>query len=186
MTTASPQVPATETRNCLRCGRKLRSAEAVARSYGAGCWAKVRKAERTADLSAWTPSQVEEARQAIEDGAVVPSTREGVFHVVSSDGTEVYRTHHNGCVCTNGLKTRQPRPCWHRCAVAIMTASQAPAAGLPTAPVALPCGTAPVAADVLSVLTDKLSAGGDILPVLTDVWTALESMGALAGAAAPF
>ena len=175
-----------ETRNCLRCGRKLRSAEAVARGYGEGCWRKVRKAAAEVDLSAWTESQIEDARQAIEDGAVVPSTREGVFHVVSSDGEEVHRTHRNGCNCENGLKTRQPRPCYHRCAVAIMTASQSPAAGLPTAPVALPCGTTPVAADVLSVLTDKLSAGGDILPVLTDVWTALEAMGALAGASAPF
>jgi hypothetical protein len=170
----------------LRCSRKLRSAEAVARGFGEGCWRKIRSAGRTADLSAWTASQVDEAQLAIEDGAVVPSNREGVFHVVSSDGAEVYRTHRNGCVCTNGLKTHQPRPCWHRCAVAIVTASQAPAAGLPTAPVALPCGTVPVAADVLSVLADELSAGGDILPVLTDVWTVLESMGALAGAGAPF
>ena len=142
-----------------------------------------REARRPLGLDA---AEVADARQAIEDGAVVPSTREGVFHVVSSDGTEVHRTAEHGCNCTNGLQTRPPRPCWHRCAVAIMTASQAPAAGLPTAPVALPCGTAPVAADVLSVLTDKLSAGGDVLPVLTDVWTALEAMGALAGAAAPF
>lgn len=177
----------TETRKCLGgCGRTLRSAEAVARGYGARCWAKIRKAAKTADLSQWTESQIEDARQAVEDGAVVRSTREGVFHVVSSDGTEVHLVHRNGCNCQNGLKTRQPRPCWHRCAVAIMTASQAPAAGLPTAPVALPCGTAPVAADVLSGLTDKLSAGGDILPVLADIWTVLEATGALAGAAAPF
>lgn len=175
-----------ETSRCLGCRRPIRSAESLAAGYGAGCRAKIRKATKQADLSAWTESQIEEAQLAIEDGAVVPSSREGVFHVVSSDGSEVYRTHRNGCNCTSGLKTRQPRPCWHRCAVAIVTASQAPAAGLPTAPVALPCGTAPVAADVLSGLADKLSAGGDILPVLTDVWTVLEATGALAGAAAPF
>ncbi len=117
--------PATQTR-CLRCHRPLRSAEAVARGYGAGCWSKVRKAQRTADLSAWTPSQIEDAHQAIEDGAVVPSNREGVFHVVSSDGSEVHLTHPHGCNCTAGLKNLPPRPCWHRCAVAIVLASQAP------------------------------------------------------------
>jgi hypothetical protein len=176
----------TESARCLGCRRPIRAAESLATGYGAGCRAKIRKAAKVADLSAWTESQIEDARQAIEDGAVVPSAREGVFHVVAKDGDEVHLVHSAGCNCENGLKTRQPRPCWHRCAVAIVTTSQAPAAGLPTAPVALPCGTALVAADVLSVLTDELSAGGDILPVLTDVWTVLESMGALAGAAAPF
>jgi hypothetical protein len=152
--------PATETRNCLRCGRKLRSAEAVARGYGAGCWARVRSAERTADLSAWTESQIEDARQAIEDGAVVPSTRPGVFHVVSVDGTEVHRTHRNGCNCTNGLKTQQPRPCFHRCAVVIVLASQAPAVPV-RAPLAL-----------LSVPVPAPAPAGD-------VWAALAAVGAL-------
>jgi hypothetical protein len=149
----------------LRCGRKLRSAEALARGYGEGCWRKVRKAAVQVDLSAWTASQVEDARQAIEDGAVVPSNREGVFHVVGGDGTEVHLSHRDGCNCQNGLKTRQPRPCWHRCAVAIVLASKAPAAlaAVPAPVAALPAATAPA-----------------------DVWAALEAMGALAGAAAPF
>jgi hypothetical protein len=160
MTTASPQAPATETRNCLRCGRKLRSAQALSRGYGEGCWRKVRQAERTADLSAWTGSQVEEAELAILDGAVVPSNREGVFHVVSSDGSEVHLTHRDGCNCTAGLKTHHPRPCWHRCAVAMVLASSAPAAPAAAghAAIALP---APVPA-----LAD-------------DVWAALEAAGAL-------
>ena len=131
----------TETRKCLGgCGYTLRSTKAVARGYGSRCWAKIRKATQEADLSAWTASQVEEARQAIEDGAVVPSTREGVFHVVSSDGSEVHLTAEHGCNCTNGLKTRQPRPCWHRCAVAIVLATSAPAPcpALAPAPVAVP------------------------------------------------
>jgi hypothetical protein len=126
---------------CLRpgCGRKLTSAKSVARGYGDGCWRKMRQAERAADLSAWTPAQVAEAEQAIEDGAVVPSTREGVFHVVSVDGAEVHRTALHGCNCTAGLKTYHPRPCWHRCAVAIVTAPPAPAAVTPArVPVAIP------------------------------------------------
>ncbi len=172
-----------ETRNCLRCGRELRSVAALARGYGEGCWRKVRAAERTADLSAWTPAQIAEAEQAIEDGAVVPSTREGVYHVVSVDGSEVHLVHRDGCSCTAGLKTHHPRPCWHRCAVAIITVSTVPAEPAPAAvkpsPIALPGDTAPVAADVLSALADELSAGGDILPALTGVWAALEAVGAL-------
>lgn len=168
---------AAETPRCLGCRRPIRSAESIANGYGAGCRAKMRTAAKTADLSAWTPSQIEEARQAIEDGAVVPSTREGVFHVVSTDGSEVHMTHRGGCNCTNGLQNRPPRPCWHRCAVVIVTATQAPAASLPSAPIALP-GRPAIAADTLSVLADGLSAGGDILPVLTDIWGELERMGA--------
>jgi len=110
---------------CLRCGRKLAAPESVARRLGSGCAAKVAAAAKAADLSAWTASQAEDARQAIEDGAVVPSNREGVFHVVSTDGSEVHLVHPHGCNCTSGLKTSQPRPCWHRCAVAIVLASHA-------------------------------------------------------------
>jgi hypothetical protein len=100
-----------ETRRCLGCRRPIRSAEALATGYGAGCRAKIRRAAKQADLSAWTPSQVEDARQAIEDGAVVPTNREGVFNVVSIDGTEIHLVHRDGCNCTSGLKTHQPRPC---------------------------------------------------------------------------
>lgn len=109
-----------ETR-CLRCGRKI-----MAGSYGPTCLRKIRAAAQTADLSAWTPAQVEAAIELIADGGVVPSTREGVFHTVSTDGTEIHRTHPHGCNCTNGLQTRPPRPCLHRCAVVIVLASQAP------------------------------------------------------------
>lgn len=124
---------AAETPRCLDCRRPIRSAESLATGRGAGCRAKIRKAARQADLSAWTPQQVEDARQAIEDGAVIPSTRKGVFHVVSSDGTEVHLVHRAGCNCTSGLKTLPTRPCFHRCAIAIVLASQAPAAEV-TAP----------------------------------------------------
>lgn len=154
----------TQTRKCLRCGRTLRSAAARARGLGEGCWRKVRQAERTADLSAWTASQVEEAEQAIADGAVVPSTREGVYHVVSSDGSEVYRTHRNGCTCQNGLKTRQPRPCWHRCAVAIVTASTTAAEAAP----------APVRPAVIA-----LPAPAPVTVPSDRIWAELAAVGAL-------
>lgn len=158
MTTASPRTPATETPRCMGCRRPIRSAESVAVGYGAGCRAKMRKAARTADLSAWTASQVAEARQALEDGAVVPSTREGVFHVVSSDGSEVHRTAAHGCNCTSGLQTRPPRPCWHRCAVVIVLAAGTPAPRPALAPVPAPI-PAPAPADFwagINATTDAL------------------------------
>jgi len=157
----------TETARCLGCRRPIRAAESLAAGYGAGCRAKIRKAAQTADLSAWTASQIEDARQAIKDGAVVPSTRKGVFHVVGEDGTEVHLVARNGCNCEHGLKTRQSRPCYHRCAVAIMLAASAPAASKPAAPARLAALVpAPAAAPA-------------------DIWAELEALGAI-GAGAPF
>jgi hypothetical protein len=131
---------------CMSCGRKITSAESIATGRGGGCRAKIRRAARKADLSAWSESQIEEARLAIEDGAVVPTARPNVFQVVSSDGAEVHLTHPDGCNCANGLRTRPPRPCWHRCAVAIVM--DAPV----LAPVALP-----VSADIWAEI-DRLNA----------------------------
>jgi hypothetical protein len=150
----------TETKHrCLGCRRPIRSAASIATGYGAGCRAKFRKTARTADLSAWTAQQIADARQAIEDGAVVPSTREGVFHVVSSDGAEVHMTHANGCNCENGLQTRPLRPCYHRCAVAIVLAPSASAIVRPVTPAPLPA-LEPVQSD-------------------DDIWARLEAMDAL-------
>ena len=118
----------TEPHRCLGCGRKITSPESIAVMRGSGCRAKIRRAAKAADLSQWTESQIEDARQAIEDGAVVPTGRPGVFNVVSSDGTEVHLTHSDGCNCPNGLRTRPPRPCWHRAAVAIVLAADTTAA----------------------------------------------------------
>jgi len=156
ITTQSTEAPAQA--RCLTCRRPIRAAESLATGYGAGCRAKFRKAARTADLSAWTPAQVAEARQAIEDGAVVPSTREGVYHVVSSDGSEVHRTSREGCNCANGLQVHPSRPCFHRCAVAIVLG--APAA--PARPVlAIAAAPAPAAS-----VWDALGAVGalDLIP----------------------
>jgi hypothetical protein len=153
---------------CLGCGRRITSAESIAAGRGSGCRAKVRRAARTADLSAWTEAQVTEARQAIEDGAVVPTNREGVYHVVGVDGSEVHLVHPAGCNCTSGLKNRPPRPCWHRCAVAMIEASAAPApAALVPAPrAALPAVPAPAreAAPTSGVwaLLEAVGATGDV------------------------
>jgi hypothetical protein len=153
------------TARCLDCRRQIRSAESLAAGRGAGCRAKLRKATRTADLSAWTPSQIKEAEQAVEDGAFVASNRAGVYHVVSTDGSEVHLVHRDGCNCISGLKTLPPRPCWHRCLVAIVTAPAAPTPRPVPAPVAVapPAPVTAPAGDIwteLDRLTDAFMAVG--------------------------
>ena len=112
---------------CLRpgCGRKLTSEASIARGYGRHCAAKIRAARESADLSAWTPKQVEQARELIEDGGLVPADREGVFFAVSTDGSEVYRCAAEFCECPAGLKDSH---CYHVCSVVITLAASAPAA----------------------------------------------------------
>lgn len=143
-----------EVHRCLRpgCGRKLSSPESIARGFGGGCWRKVRQAEKSADLSAWTPQQVEQARELIEDGALVPAGREGVFLAVSTDGGEVYRVTAGLCQCPAGEKGHQ---CYHRCAVAIVIAASAAPAPAPAA-----------------VLVPAPASAAD------DIWTRLEAVGA--------
>jgi hypothetical protein len=118
---------ATQTHRCLRpgCGRKLTDPKSIARGYGPRCAAKIRAAEKSADLTAWTPRQVEQAHELIEDGGLVPAGRDGVFLAVSTDGTEVRRVAADWCECPAGLKEK---PCYHRCTVVITIASTAPAA----------------------------------------------------------
>jgi hypothetical protein len=117
----------TETEHrCLSCGRPIRSAESIAAGRGSGCRAKIRKAAKSADLSAWTPRQVEQARELIEDGGLVPSGREGVFFAVSTDGAEVYRCAAGFCECPAG-QASTPKLCYHRAGVVIVTASTTPA-----------------------------------------------------------
>lgn len=105
---------------CLRCGRRLCSPASIAAGYGGGCRAKIRKAARTADLSAWTPRQVEDAVELIGDGGVVPTSRPRVFRTVSTDGLEVHLTHLRACNCAAGLRSVR---CYHRAAVALVLAA---------------------------------------------------------------
>jgi hypothetical protein len=112
---------------CLRpgCGRKLTSPGSIARGFGPTCAQKVRQAEEAADLSRWNPRHVEQARELIGDAAIVPSTRPGVFHAISTDGGEIYRCAAEFCDCAAG---QQDKPCYHRAAAIIVLASLTPAA----------------------------------------------------------
>lgn len=108
------------TAKCTKCGRVLRSARSIARGYGPTCAARIAKAAKTAPaLADFKPAQIEQARELIEDGAVVP-LRRNVWRTVSTDGTETYLTARQACTCPAGLKDRR---CYHRAAVEIVSAA---------------------------------------------------------------
>ncbi|MGA5497750.1 hypothetical protein ACPCSP_25640 [Streptomyces cinereoruber] len=101
---------------CLKCGRTLRSPSPD--GYGPKCRRKVRRATKTAELAQHKPHLVEKAVELLEQGGVIPlrDTRKNqVFLVVSSDGSETYRTARAACTCPAGL--RALHMCAHRIAV---------------------------------------------------------------------
>jgi hypothetical protein len=104
---------------CISCGRRLFCAASKRRGYGWGCWARIRKAARKAmaALTAFTARQIEQAREAIEDCAVIPAAILGYFYTVSTDGTEIYLTAADICSCLAN------KECYHRAAVAILAAA---------------------------------------------------------------
>jgi hypothetical protein len=113
------ETPATEHR-CLRCGRRMKSAQ----PYGRTCARKIREAalaEARADFSA---DQQAKADELIRDGGIVPTNREGVFRSVSSKGDAEYMTHSAVCTCRAGL---QGRRCYHLLAARILVLSARPA-----------------------------------------------------------
>ncbi|HMG63714.1 MAG TPA: DUF6011 domain-containing protein [Streptosporangiaceae bacterium] len=96
--------PAAEAR-CLRCRRVLKSARSVADGYGKGCAAKIRQAAREAALDGLNDRQRDKALEIVTDGGAVPSSREGVWHVTSGDGSQAYLTTGDGhCNCKWGLR----------------------------------------------------------------------------------
>jgi excisionase family DNA binding protein len=78
----------------------------------------------TADLTDWKPAQIERARDAIEQHAILPTSRPGIYTAVSSDGSTTYLAHASGCTCPAG---QHGRTCYHRCAVQILNATRAAA-----------------------------------------------------------
>ena len=74
-----------------------------------------------AQLDDYKPHQIQSARDAIEQRAILPTRRPGIWTAVSSDGTTHYLTHQAGCTCPAGQRGRYL--CWHRCAVEILTAA---------------------------------------------------------------
>ncbi|GAA3027547.1 helix-turn-helix domain-containing protein [Streptosporangium longisporum] len=75
----------------------------------------------TADLGDYKPGQLEKARELIGEGALLPTKRRGIFTSISSDGSTTYLVHHCACTCPAGLRGKHT--CYHRAAVAIVTAA---------------------------------------------------------------
>ncbi|WP_431897878.1 helix-turn-helix domain-containing protein [Nonomuraea sp. bgisy101] len=77
----------------------------------------------TADLDGYKPQAIEKARDLIEQGGILPTSRPGLYTAVSSDGSTTYLVHTSGCTCPAGQRGRYA--CYHRAAVALMTATPA-------------------------------------------------------------
>jgi hypothetical protein len=101
------------------CGRLLRAAKSVSRGFGPRCWAKIAAATRSTDLSAFSAAQAAKAAEAIEQLAVVPLSRPGIYGHVSGDGTATYvvDTREQSCTCKAGQNGRR---CYHLAAGLIL------------------------------------------------------------------
>ena len=105
---------------CLRCGHGLRSAASIDRKYSLRCW-RLELADRRAAaleeaITAWSPTQREDAKSLIKAGKLELTKRPGLYEITSSDEVTVYRTSVHGCPCqARGL-------CYHRAAAAIADA----------------------------------------------------------------
>lgn len=113
----------TTTHRCTRCGRILRSAASIARSYGRGCQAKIRAAAKAKAVAEFKPATVEKAEQLIADRGIVAirTRRTPVFRVVASNGGATYLTAPQACNCAAGLRSKSA--CYHRAAAAILAAA---------------------------------------------------------------
>lgn len=106
---------------CLRCGRTLTAAASIARKVGRGCSAIIRAAALAKAVRDFAEAQVDKAREAIADGALI-AIRTGIYQIVSSKGDATYLSHSDACNCPAGLRARR---CWHLAAVRILTARKA-------------------------------------------------------------
>jgi hypothetical protein len=85
-----------------------RPAAPVVTGGGAGPGSKAR---RLAGLAEFTARQIDQARELIEDGGVIPTAMAAVVRTVSSDGLRVYLTTLNACTCPAA------KACFHRAAL---------------------------------------------------------------------
>lgn len=105
------------TGHCLRCRRALRNPSTD--GYGPKCRVMVRKAAKAAVVSQYKTHQVAKAEELLEQGALVPLRANRIFLAVSSDGTQVYKTHRAACTCPAGIKGRHA--CKHQIAAHLLS-----------------------------------------------------------------
>jgi hypothetical protein len=107
----------TQPTRCRGCNRPLRPARSVAAGRGPVCVRKVRTAT-AAQAGIHKPQAIEKAAELIELGSITPLRGRRVFTVISSDGTQTYKTAPSGCTCPAGINGR--RICYHRVAAQIL------------------------------------------------------------------
>ena len=117
---------------CRKCGRVLRNLDSIVAGIGPKCAARERreakahaaqvKAQVEAIIETFGATRVAKALQAIEDGAVVPSSRPRLFFAVSSDGSVTYlvNTIDGSCTCPAGQRDVL---CYHLAAATIKIAA---------------------------------------------------------------
>lgn len=111
MTTATSTTGTVQATRCLGCGRPLTSASSIASRRGPVCHARVIAAASTARLDGYKPEAIDKAADLIEQAAIVPTSRPGLYTTVSSDGISrgmsAYPTWFRGRTCR-----RQPFAIW--------------------------------------------------------------------------
>jgi len=75
----------------------------------------------TADVTDFKPAAIDKARELIESGGILPTSRPGIYTAVSSDGAVTYLVHRCGCSCPAGARGKHL--CYHRAAVALVQAA---------------------------------------------------------------
>jgi hypothetical protein len=75
-----------------------------------------------ANLDQYKPAQVDRARELIEQGGILATSRPGIYTAVSSDGTVTYLVAEEACSCPAGLRGKHV--CYHRAAVALLNAAK--------------------------------------------------------------
>lgn len=113
---------ATALRISIRTAQRWAANGKLAATKQAGRWVITLTAPTLDDFK---PFQIDKAREAIEAGAILPTSRPGMYTAVSSDGSTTYLVHAAACVCPAGMKQRA---CYHRAAVALLTATTTRAA----------------------------------------------------------
>ncbi|MFF0249646.1 helix-turn-helix domain-containing protein [Streptosporangium sandarakinum] len=102
----------------LRTAQRWAKAGKLAAQKVAGRWVITLTAP---GLDGFKPFQLDKAAEAIEQGAILATSRPHVYRAISSDGTTVYLASPDGCSCPAGLKARR---CYHIAAVRILLAAR--------------------------------------------------------------
>lgn len=76
-----------------------------------------------ADLDDFKPAQVDKARELVEQGGILRTSRPGMYTAVSSDGAVTYLVHASACTCPAGQRGRHL--CYHRASAVILGAAAA-------------------------------------------------------------